>query len=313
MSMRVRRLGAIAVTVVAGASLLRSSTPFAVAGALLDPNLNLSLSIAGTESLANGQVWIVRGKPARSFRAAERGSLFRPVRFPDGLAAVTVTVKVGGRRTVPLMTNAAGVGELLRALGVRVGRSDVVWPRRSASLRSGLRLRVIQIRTVVETVQATTPFETLTQYSKDLPADRAEVKQSGAPGLITRSYRVTYRNGREVSRALLSEEVLVPPAARILLQGTAPLPVPESGVQYGQASWYDWSICDGPGLTAAHVSIPKGTEVTVTNTDNGQSVTVVINDRGPYGVPGRIIDLCDDAFVQLAPLSQGVADVVITW
>jgi rare lipoprotein A (peptidoglycan hydrolase) len=40
---------------------------------------------------------------------------------------------------------------------------------------------------------------------------------------------------------------------------------------------------------------------------------VVINDRGPYGVPGRIIDLCDSAFAQIAPLGQGVADVRITW
>ena len=56
-----------------------------------------------------------------------------------------------------------------------------------------------------------------------------------------------------------------------------------------------------------------GTVVTVTNLDNGKTVTVVINDRGPYGVPGRIIDLCDAAFSQIAPLSQGVANVSISW
>jgi peptidoglycan lytic transglycosylase len=43
-------------------------------------------------------------------------------------------------------------------------------------------------------------------------------------------------------------------------------------------------------LTAAHKSLPFGTRVTVTNKRNGRSVTVRINDRGPF-VRGRIIDL----------------------
>ena len=44
------------------------------------------------------------------------------------------------------------------------------------------------------------------------------------------------------------------------------------------------------GLTAAHRSLPFGTMVRVTNNSNGRSVTVRINDRGPF-VKGRIIDL----------------------
>jgi len=91
--------------------------------------------------------------------------------------------------------------------------------------------------------------------------------------------------------------------------GAPPLPinpVPSRGdqpmveVHTGLASWY------GPGfhgnrtasgevfnqneLTAAHRSLPFGTRVRVTNLNNGQSVTVRINDRGPF-VRGRIIDL----------------------
>jgi rare lipoprotein A len=44
------------------------------------------------------------------------------------------------------------------------------------------------------------------------------------------------------------------------------------------------------GLTAAHRTLPFGTKVKVTNKRNGRSVTVRINDRGPF-VRGRIIDL----------------------
>jgi rare lipoprotein A (peptidoglycan hydrolase) len=39
---------------------------------------------------------------------------------------------------------------------------------------------------------------------------------------------------------------------------------------------------------------------------------VVINDRGPY-IAGRIIDLSDDAFAQLAPLGAGTINVRIAW
>lgn len=44
------------------------------------------------------------------------------------------------------------------------------------------------------------------------------------------------------------------------------------------------------GLTAAHRTLPFGTHVRVTNQRNGRSVTVRINDRGPF-VRGRVIDL----------------------
>jgi hypothetical protein len=58
-------------------------------------------------------------------------------------------------------------------------------------------------------------------------------------------------------------------------------------------------------LTAAHKTFPHNTLVRVTNHENGKSVTVRINDRGPY-VSGRDMDLSRAAFQQLAPLSNGV-------
>src|ERR1700761_3136585 len=48
------------------------------------------------------------------------------------------------------------------------------------------------------------------------------------------------------------------------------------------------------GLTAAHRTLPFGSQVTVTNTENGRSVTVVINDRGPF-THGVTLDLARGA------------------
>ncbi len=59
-------------------------------------------------------------------------------------------------------------------------------------------------------------------------------------------------------------------------------------------------------LTAAHRTFPCNTLVKVTNVENGQSVIVRINDRGPY-VEGRDMDLSLEAFTRIAPRSQGIA------
>lgn len=62
--------------------------------------------------------------------------------------------------------------------------------------------------------------------------------------------------------------------------------------------------------TAAHKKLPFGSKVKVTNVKNGKSVTVRINDRGPF-VKGRIIDLSRAAFKKIGNLNSGILDVKI--
>ncbi len=63
--------------------------------------------------------------------------------------------------------------------------------------------------------------------------------------------------------------------------------------------------------TAAHLKLPFGTRVKVTNIANNKSVVVRINDRGPY-IRGRIIDLSKAMFEKIADSSAGVIDVSVT-
>jgi len=58
-------------------------------------------------------------------------------------------------------------------------------------------------------------------------------------------------------------------------------------------------------LTAAHATLPMGTRVIVTNLDNGRTVELRINDRGPV-VPGRIIDVSYAAAQRLGAISSGI-------
>ena len=114
------------------------------------------------------------------------------------------------------------------------------------------------------------------------------------------------------------EETPLNPAAPALPIATPPEPPRVKSVSTGQASWY------GPGfygnrtasgevlrpgtLTAAHRTLPFGTQVRVTNMGNGRSAIVRINDRGPFS-GHRVIDLAHGAASNLGLISSGVANV----
>jgi rare lipoprotein A len=93
------------------------------------------------------------------------------------------------------------------------------------------------------------------------------------------------------------------------------------GVQRGLATFYGSEQHGGPTasgerfdkhlMTAAHRTLPLGTRVRVTNTRNGRSVEVRINDRGPYGGRGRIIDLSEAAAQKLDMIDAGVVPVIV--
>ena len=115
--------------------------------------------------------------------------------------------------------------------------------------------------------------------------------------------------------------ILLPLAALLLAGCASQSKVDPLGYRAeGQASWYgarhqgkrtaSGERFDQNALTGAHRQLPFGTRVQVTNLDNGRSVVVRINDRGPFG-KGRIIDLSRRAAEQLDMLRQGVAPVRI--
>lgn len=103
-------------------------------------------------------------------------------------------------------------------------------------------------------------------------------------------------------------------AAPVDTSDDSPAPSPPAGgsltghSETGDASYYYYT----GGYTAAHKTLPMGTMVRVTNLGNGAQVWVEIVDRGPWG-PGRVIDLEETAFSQIADLSEGVVFVRLDW
>jgi hypothetical protein len=313
MTMKVRRRRLMAVTFLAGASLLHSSMSIASDARKGDRNLSLRVPSTTVRTL-NGvleandisNVWAAPS----STRRAERAARGRVSGAPDGMATegrvVSVAVTLGRADPAVWLTNAGTAAQLLAVMGIRLADTDVVRPYLTAPLSKGAAIRVVRVRLKVRTVTTTVPFRTLIQHSTALADGEVAVITPGVPGTAVQAYRLLYRNGRIASRVLLSRRIVAPPVNQVEQHGTAAA-TPGTGSECGIASWYNRSTTG-----AANKTLPFGTHVTVTNLDNGQTVTVTIDDRGPF-VAGRIIDLSPDAFAQIAPLGQGLANVCIHW
>lgn len=104
----------------------------------------------------------------------------------------------------------------------------------------------------------------------------------------------------------------------------AELPLQMKSIQFGKASWYSRhdpgirkhtannEIFNDQALTAAMWNVPFHQLVKVTNLDNGKSVIVRVNDRGPHKRfvrRGRVIDLSHKAFAQIASSRKGLINV----
>ena len=95
-------------------------------------------------------------------------------------------------------------------------------------------------------------------------------------------------------------------AAMTIVGGLALAAMTDSALaQCGRASWYALTSKTASGermnpaeMTAAHRSLPFGTKVKVVNQQNGKSIVVRINDRGPFA-RGRVLDLSKAAAAKL--------------
>ena len=94
---------------------------------------------------------------------------------------------------------------------------------------------------------------------------------------------------------------------------------PATEVLVGKASYYHDSLAGNPTAngetyrrrrhTAAHLTLPFCTVVRVVRVDTGASVIVRINDRGPFGNRGRILDLSRGAAEEIDMIERGVVPI----
>jgi rare lipoprotein A len=133
-----------------------------------------------------------------------------------------------------------------------------------------------------------------------------EYNTSCAPAFVQRAGVIAINEGEPTVRHVAVKRIRHTPLKR---------PIETQFASHGIASFYSdeqptasGERFDPNGMTAAHRSLPFGTRLRVTNLATGRSVTVRINDRGPY-IPGRVVDVSYSAAESLGIVGRGVAKV----
>jgi rare lipoprotein A len=145
---------------------------------------------------------------------------------------------------------------------------------------------------------------------------------AGALGACVETTATTNKNTlRSASGQMQPEESQEAPATRkrVAIKAIKHTPYKRTAAipntSYGIASFYvdEQKTANGEtfnpkALTAAHPTLPFGTRLRVTNVSTGRSVTVRINDRGPF-VAGRVVDVSYSAAESLGIVGRGTAKV----
>ena len=184
------------------------------------------------------------------------------------------------------------------------------------------------------------PFSTKKVEDSSLPKGEIKVITKGVNGINEETWTVVFKDGKKVSEKKVSSKVVNAPVTQVVKVGTktasssSPSTRSSSASHRSTASQSSDPVTSGTtclastygegdgtaggptasgetfdpsAFTAASKTLPLGSTIRVTNVSNGRTVTVRINDRGPY-VGGRCLDLSTAAMNAIAP-GQGLVTV----
>ncbi|HRY82509.1 MAG TPA: G5 domain-containing protein [Candidatus Moranbacteria bacterium] len=224
--------------------------------------------------------------------------------------AAKIKIEVDGKK-IEGYAISKNVGKALIENNITLTRLDKTEPRLSYPVENNSTIIVTRINIEEKIEKEEIDFKITAKNDSKLGWREKKVEQKGEKGIKEIKYEITYKNGKEISRKVLEKNITKEPIAEIIVKGTY---VKLGKTHTGLGTWYKQpehlfiGSESGEGLYAANPWLPKGSYVKVTNKDNGKTVIVRINDRGPFG-PNRIIDLHTVAFQKIASLGAGVINV----
>ncbi|KXA67878.1 septal ring lytic transglycosylase RlpA family protein [Cutibacterium avidum] len=251
--------------------------------------------------------------------------------------AKDVTVTAGGKTQ---KVSAVGtVADALKAAKISVDSSDVSKPGLGTPLADGMKITLIMVDQKSQKRRVAVPFSTKRVETPSMAKGATEIATKGVKGTNEETWIVVYKDGKKVSEKKVSTKVVKAPVTQVVKVGTKKAesssassrsnagsrsnsgstsnPVTSGSTcvasTYGEGDGTaggptaSGETFDPSALTAASRTLPLGSTIRVTNVNNGRTVTVRINDRGPY-VGGRCLDLSTAAMNAIAP-GQGLVTV----
>ncbi|PGF51237.1 hypothetical protein B1C75_10505 [Cutibacterium acnes] len=252
--------------------------------------------------------------------------------------AKDVTVTIGGK--TQKITAVGTVADALKAAKVEVDSSDAVNPGLGTPLSDGMKITLTMVDRKSQKRRVAVPFSTKKVEDSSLPKGEIKVITKGVNGINEETWTVVFKDGKKVSEKKVSSKVVNAPVTQVVKVGTktasssSPSTRSSSASHRSTASQSSDPVTSGTtclastygegdgtaggptasgetfdpsAFTAASKTLPLGSTIRVTNVSNGRTVTVRINDRGPY-VGGRCLDLSTAAMNAIAP-GQGLVTV----
>ncbi len=165
----------------------------------------------------------------------------------------TLTVKVADRKPVERQLTALTVGDALKEMGVKVGKTDRTVPAKGHEVQDGDKIVFTDIRRVTKRVKGESiDFDTVQRDDSSMMQGDSTVVREGSEGTRNVTYQLVFRNGDLAVRKVLSQQVTRQPVDEIVKVGTKEEPAPTTNYVSGGSAWDRIAQCESGGNWAAN-------------------------------------------------------------
>ncbi|MFC4782941.1 transglycosylase family protein [Nocardioides sp. MAHUQ-72] len=199
------------------------------------------------------------GEIGKRFSGAELstsrgGSINREGLKLEVVTPKTLTVKVADKKPVKRQLTALTVGDALKEMGVKVGKTDRTTPATGHEVQDGDKIVFTDIRRVTKRVEGESiGFDTVHRDDSSMMQGDSTVVREGSEGARNVTYQLVFRNGDLAVRKVLSQQVTRQPVDEIVKVGTKePAPAPTSNYVSGGSVWDRIAQCESGGNWAAN-------------------------------------------------------------
>ncbi|RXI48677.1 hypothetical protein DP130_08075 [Clostridium tetani] len=149
--------------------------------------------------------------------------------------AVNVQLEVDGKR-LSIKSAEDNINEMLKAEGIKIKNEDKVLPSKSETVKDGLKVAIVRVDSKVLKEVKSINFSTVTKQDNNIGQDENKIIQEGKPGEKVITTKVTYENGKEVTRKVISEVVTKKPVEKIVAMGNVASYTPSRGGNFQYAN-----------------------------------------------------------------------------
>jgi len=174
--------------------------------------------------------------------------------------AFQVVVNDGGEERTVWSTSTT-VADFLEQQGIKLNELDRVEPGLDQMIGENVPINIVRVEKVTDVVEEPLEFATVTQKDSNLESGKQQVVQEGKTGKVQKTYEVILENGQEVSKTLISENVMENATDKIVAVGTKEMTQlvsrgTETGKEFYVSSTAYTASCNGcSGKTATGIDL----------------------------------------------------------